>query len=246
MSMISMDRLSDSPYVEMIMHAHTTGDGSTVRPAECHWHMVFVRARNRVHTAIVGPLTASGVASWGAGAEILWIKFKLGTYMPQMPVRGLLDRETFLPEASSRSFWLKSSTLELPTYENVDTFVDRLVRDELLAYDPIVHAALQEQPLVAPPRTVRHRFLQTAGISQSHIRQFIRARQAAAMLRRGVSIGDTIYEAGYFDQPHLTRSLKRFIGKTPAQLLQLNRPPCHSIQDIDHAPEYTTHVLESR
>ena len=40
----------------------------------------------------------------------------------------------------------------------------------------------------------------------------------------GVSILDTAYEAGYFDQPHLTRSLKQFIGRTPAQILQLRQP----------------------
>jgi AraC-like DNA-binding protein len=39
-----------------------------------------------------------------------------------------------------------------------------------------------------------------------------------------VSIGDVVYQAGYADQPHLTRSLKRFIGYTPAQLAQLAQP----------------------
>ena len=29
-----------------------------------------------------------------------------------------------------------------------------------------------------------------------------------------------MYETGYFDQPHLTRSLKRLIGQTPAELLR--------------------------
>jgi hypothetical protein len=31
-------------------------------------------------------------------------------------------------------------------------------------------------------------------------------------------------QAGYFDQPHLTRSLKYFIGQTPAQILHQSRP----------------------
>jgi hypothetical protein len=35
---------------------------------------------------------------------------------------------------------------------------------------------------------------------------------------------DTIHEVGYFDQPHLTRSLKYFIGQTPAQLREKSRP----------------------
>jgi AraC-like DNA-binding protein len=27
-----------------------------------------------------------------------------------------------------------------------------------------------------------------------------------------------VYQVGYFDQPHLTRALKRWVGYTPAQL----------------------------
>ena len=41
----------------------------------------------------------------------------------------------------------------------------------------------------------------------------------AALLRRGVAIPGTACELGYADQPHLTRSLKCWIGHTPAQLL---------------------------
>ena len=33
-----------------------------------------------------------------------------------------------------------------------------------------------------------------------------------------VSILETVHHAGYFDQAHLTRSLRRLIGETPARL----------------------------
>ena len=39
--------------------------------------------------------------------------------------------------------------------------------------------------------------------------------------RRGswpLRIADVTHEAGYFDQPHLTRSLRRLIGQTPLEL----------------------------
>jgi methylphosphotriester-DNA--protein-cysteine methyltransferase len=71
---------------------------------------------------------------------------------------------------------------------------------------------------------VRHRFLQATGLTQGHIRQVERAKRAAELLRQGSSISDTVYEAGYFDQPHLTRSLKRWIGSTPAQLVHECEP----------------------
>jgi hypothetical protein len=43
-------------------------------------------------------------------------------------------------------------------------------------------------------------------------------------LQQGVSILDTVEQAGYFDQPHLTRSLKYLIGQTPAQIREKSRP----------------------
>lgn len=135
-----------------------------------------------------------------------------------------MDVETPLPEASSQSFWLKGSAWQFPDYENADTFVDRLVRDEVLVRDPVVTASLHGQLPEMSARTVRHRFLRSTGLTQSHISQFHRAQQAAALLRQGTSILNTVYEAGYFDQPHLTRSLKQFIGYTPAQIMQLGQP----------------------
>jgi hypothetical protein len=223
MSIIYEERLSDSPYVETVTHGYTASDGSTIRPAERHWHMVFTRYNGRVHPLVVGPLTTAGVVSWKEDAEILWIKFKLGTFMPHRSPRDYLDTETILPGAACQSFWLNGSTWQFPDYENADTFVDGLVRDGLLVSDPVVKAALQDELPEMSSRTVRHRFLRATGLGQSHIWQMKRAQHAEALLQQGVSILDTVYEAGYFDQPHLTRSLKQFIGYTPAQIIRLSK-----------------------
>lgn len=224
MTITAIERASDSPYVAAVMHGYTTNAGSTIRPAEIHWHMVIVRVDGQAHVLVVGPLKASGVVSWGAGAEILWIKFRLGTFMPHLPIKHYLDAETPLPEATGRSFWLNGSTWQLPDFENADTFVDYLVRDHALDWDPAIPAALDGHLQQTPSRTVRHRFLRATGLTQSHIQQFERAQHAAALLRQGVPILDTVYQAGYFDQPHLTRSLKQFIGFTPAQISRMTPP----------------------
>ena len=224
MSIIYEERSADSPYVETITRGWTARDGAAIRPAECSWHMVFVKWNGRGLSLVVGAWTTAGVASWAEGAEILWIKFKLGTFMPHLPTRDFLDIETTLPGAASQSFWLKGSAWQFPDYENADTFVDRLVREDVLVHDPVVDAALQDQPPEMPSRTLRHRFLLATGLPQIHIWQMKRAQRAAALLQQGVSILDTVYEAGYYDQPHLTRSLKRFIGQTPAQLIRFSLP----------------------
>jgi AraC-like DNA-binding protein len=222
MTLVYEERLSDSPFVETITHGRTTGDGHTIRPAECHWHLVFSIHQGNMFPIFVGPLTSSGAVSWTGGAEILWIKFKLGTFMPHLPAKNFLNTETVLPGASSKTFWLKGSSWQFPDFENVDTFIDRLVRNEILIRDPVVNTVLMGQPQDIPSRTVRYRFLQSTGLSQKHIHQYERAQHAAQLLQQGKSILDTVDEFNYFDQPHLTKSLKRFVGRTPAQLLQSN------------------------
>jgi hypothetical protein len=224
MTIVFEERLSDSPYIENVTHGWTVDKASTIRPAENHWHMVLRKFNGETHLLVVGALPTSGIVSYGEGAELLWIKFKLGTWLSHLPVKEFVDTEIPLPNASSQSFWLQGAAWQFPDHNNVETFVDRLVRQELLVRDPVINAALEDELPDMSPRTVRHRFLRTTGLSQNHIRQMQRAQQAAALLRQGKSILDTVFETGYFDQPHLTKSLKQFIGYTPAQLVGMSQP----------------------
>lgn len=71
---------------------------------------------------------------------------------------------------------------------------------------------------------MRHRFVQAIGLTQVSIRQIERARFAMSLLQQGVSILDVVVQAGYADQSHLTRSLGRFVGQTPAHFAGMHRP----------------------
>jgi hypothetical protein len=142
--------------------------------------------------------------------------------MPHLPASSLVDEDVNLPDASSNSFWLNGSAWQFPTYENADAFVDRLVYQGLLVRNPVVETALHGQLKDVSVRTMRRHFLRTTGLTRSLIRQIERARYATILLQQGISIPDVIYEAGYFDQPHLTRSLKYFIGQTPGQIIEKN------------------------
>jgi hypothetical protein len=225
MSIVYEERLSDSHYVETVTHGWTESDGSTVRPAECRWHLVVVRQAGEARALAVGPWTGAGIASWGAGAEILWIRFALGTFLPHVPARNLLDTETVLPDATSQSFWLGGSAWPFPDHENAEAFVERLVREGVLARDPVVSAASTGcPPQGLSPRTLRHRFLRATGLAQGAVHQVERANRAAAHLRRGVPIPDVVHEEGYFDQSHMTRSLKRWVGRTPARIATARAP----------------------
>jgi AraC-like DNA-binding protein len=219
------ERASDSPYIERVWRSHSEGERAFLSIAVNHCEFVVSRLQGKVTMTLRGPETkATPIGNPPAEGEWVGILLKLGTFLPHLPTSRLVDGAVDLPTAASNSFWLGGSLWQFPDYENADIFVERLVREGLLFRDPVVEAALQGQCPDLTRRAVQYRFLQATGITQSTARQIERARYATLLLQRGVSILDTTLQAGYYDQPHLTRSLGRFIGQTPAQLLQHNRP----------------------
>jgi hypothetical protein len=226
MTFILEDRPSDSAFVETIWRAHSERAGSFVSIAASHWEMVVTRYRGTATVTVRGPeITATRLHYLRSGVEWLGIRFKVGTFLPDLPPGTLLDRrDAILPQASTTSFWLHGSAWELPTFDNADTFVAWLVRAGLLVRDPIVEAIVRGHPHALSPRAIQYRFVHATGLTYKTIQQIARARHAKALLEQGGSILDTVHEAGYFDQAHLTNALKRFLGQTPAQIARVRQP----------------------
>jgi len=213
------DRPSDSPLVERVWRSHSQAAGTFQSMASCHWMMVVTRHRGKTFFTIRGPETKATVADCPAGGDWVGVHFKLGTFMPLLRTAGLRDRNDLtLPQAGGRSFWLYGSAWEYPSFENIDTFVHRLVKRGLIAKDPGVEAALEGRPQPRSRRTEQRHILQVTGMTQASIRQIARAREATRLLTSGAPLLRVTHDLGYFDQAHMTRSLKRFIGQTPAQI----------------------------
>lgn len=219
------DRPSDSPFVERVWRCHSEGAHPFLSIAASRCELVVSRFEGKITVTVCGSETrATPTGDCPGGGEWLGILFKVGTHLVHLPNGKLVDAEVNLPTVSNTSFWLFDSAWQLPDYDNADRFVDWLVRRGLLARDPIVDAAFQGHLKDRDPRTLQRHFLRATGLTQSAVRQIERARYATYLLQQGVSILDTVLEAGYFDQPHLTRSLKHLIGQTPAQIREKSRP----------------------
>lgn len=216
------ERSADSPFVETIWRTQSEQAGTFTSSAVSHWEMVIAHYQGKASITMRGPETAAMLAPCPEGTQFFGIQFKLGTFMPHLPASKLVNRGIHLPEAAHKSFWLASHAWQLPNYENVENFVDRMARDGLLVYEPIVAAVLQNQGQELSLRSIQRRFLRATGLTHGTVQQIERARQAAKLLAQGVSILDTVDLVGYADQPHLTRSLKRFMGQTPAQIQREN------------------------
>ena len=221
----SEERFSDSPFVERIWRARTERTGGFLSIAASHWEIVVSKYQGETTVTVRGPETkVTPMDVTLVGSEFFGIIFKHGTVLPYLPAGALVDGDLDLPDASSKSFWLNGLVWQFPNYENADVFVDKLVREDLLVCDPIVEPVLRGEPLELSPRSIQRRFMRATGLTHGTLRQINRARQATILLQEGVSILDTVDMVGYADQAHLTRALKYFIGKTPAQIIHRSEP----------------------
>ena len=215
------DRLSDSPFVEKVWRSHSDRAGVFLSVAASRFEIAVTRHRGKTFLTLRGPETKATPAECPAEGEWLGIRFKLGTFMPQLTPGQLLDRrDVTLPDATSRSFWLNGSAWEYPDFENAETFVKRLVQKGIITRDSVVDAAVRGQGQTLSLRSAQRHLLRATGLTYCTVRQIERARHATNLLKQGVSILDTVHEAGYFDQAHLTRSLKYRIGQTPAEIMR--------------------------
>lgn len=189
----------------------------------CNLELVVSRVRGQATLTIRGPETAPSAVPCPADGEWLAIRFKPGTFMPQFPVRRLLNNlGVTLPQPSKRVFLLDGRKWELPTFDNAEAFVRRLMGKGLVRRDPEIAAALADGGAVFSTRTRQRRFLRVVGMPFNVMRQIERARLAASLLRDGVSIADVVWRCGYYDHAHLTRSLRRFIGVPPSRVPDAN------------------------
>jgi AraC-like DNA-binding protein len=181
--------------------------------------MVITKQMGKFTLSIRGPETKATPTPIPEGhAEYLGIIFKRGVFMPHFPKQKLVNDAIHLPQSTRNAFTVVGGVFEIPTFENADSFIIRMMRNELLTHDQLVDDVLRGMTQDLSVRSLQRRFLHVTGLTYKTIQQIERARQAMSMLQEGRSIVDVVYEAGYFDQPHLTRSMKLLMGQTPSEV----------------------------
>lgn len=167
---------------------------------------------------LAGPKSGSDTFEVPGNVSGTWIQLRLGTHLAGMPMSDLVDAELTLAEPGRRTFELRGSRVEIREGDDAESMVERLARDGVLAFDPLVARVLAGAATSVPDRTARHRLRAATGQSREQIRQVERAKRAAELIATGLPLAAVAAEAGYTDQPHLTRSVKRWLGQTPGQL----------------------------
>ncbi|MBF8189665.1 AraC family transcriptional regulator [Nonomuraea sp. K274] len=211
-------RTSDSPYIQRVWRSSSDDVSQMMSVAASHWDLVFWEQRGQISVAVQGPETRATPAPVPEEATFFGITFAHGTSMPHLPVNRLVNANAEIPDATRRSFWLKGGYWDLPGYDDAEAFVRRMAREEVLVSDPLVAAVLRGTSPDVSERTIQRRLVAATGLTRGAIRQIDRARQAAVLIQEGVPAHDVVHRLEYFDQPHLARSLTRYVGRTATQL----------------------------
>ncbi len=211
-------RPSDGPLIDCVWRGRSTGVGILSSVASSHWHLVVSDVGGQVGVSVHGPESRPVTACLPLDGSWVGIRFRLGVMLHHVSIPTLVDGGMVLPGASHRSFWWQDGTWERPTYDNAERLIARLAREDLLGREPLIDDTLHGDPGSGSLRTLQRRFYLATGQIRRAVRQIERARRAAVLLREGVTPADVTHELGYYDQPHLTRSLRRYLGRTPLEL----------------------------
>jgi hypothetical protein len=195
----------------------TTGFSSAVKASSM---ICFARSRDGVTVHVKGPETMGTLMTCPEGWEFFGVELRLGAYLPLFPPSGLTNfNDVLLPTRPGGRIQLDNRDWEMPTAQNVDVFVERLVRAGLLIFDPLVDEIRHGQrPHGMSERVAQLRFRRAVGISHRKVVSIEQARNAAQLLTSGRSIADVVITGGYYDQAQLARAMRWATGRTPGEL----------------------------
>jgi len=189
--------------------------------AEPNIEIIVARVDGREQVILRGPVTRASMVDCPAGGEWLGIRLRVGTHLPAVSTANLTDHRSVALRSDGRGrFWLANRAWEIPNFDTVECLVSRLAEAGLIAFEGVVQRAFEGRKSGVTSRSVQRRFVQTTGLTQDSLRQIDRARRAALLLAGGASALDVVYLMGFFDQPHLIRALRRWVGPTPGGLLR--------------------------
>jgi hypothetical protein len=208
------------PLVQRVWAATCDAPTTFASAAKASCMIAFARSRDGVTVHLRGPETRGTSLTCSEGEEFFGVELRLGAYLPLYPPSGLADlNDALLPILPGDRILLDNRDWEMPTEQNVDVFLDRLVRAGLVVFDPLVDEIRHgERPRGVSERVAQTRFRRAVGISHRKLVSIEQAQHAAQLLAAGTAIADVVTASGYYDQPQLARAMRWATGHTPGEL----------------------------
>lgn len=179
---------------------------------------MFMRRSGTLQVLHTGLITRPVDLGYAPDDEYLAITFRPGVFMPKIAAGSMVDRGVSLGVPVAGRFRIGAETVEVPSFDNAESMVERLIASGVLALDDVVDDFVHERARALEPRTVQRHFERAVGVTAKQLALIYRARDAANLLAQGRSAAEVAAHLGYSDQSHMTRSLKGLLGRTPAQI----------------------------
>ncbi|EFL43320.1 helix-turn-helix domain-containing protein [Streptomyces griseoflavus] len=211
-------RGSDSPWVDTVWTCTSEQVTAMTSVAGACLGLVFWEQDGTAHAGVTGPGTRAGTAPVPEGATFTGIEFAVGTSLRALPSPVLVDGGIQLPDTTPRTFRLDGVRRRTPGPDDAEALVDHLVRAGTVVRDPLVSEVLRGHRPDVSARTVERRFRAATGLTRGAVRQIERVRTAARLLAAGSPAAEVVAGLDYFDEPHLARALRVYVGRTAGQL----------------------------
>jgi hypothetical protein len=211
-------RRSDSPWVDSVWTCTSEQVTAMTSVAGVRWGLVFWQQDGQSYACVTGPETRTGTAPVPEGATFTGIEFAVGTSLRAVPAAALVDGGVDLPDTTRRTFRLDGARWETPGPDDAEALVERLVRAGIVVRDRLVAEVVRGGRPAVSERTVERRFRAATGLTRGAVRQIERARTAAELLAAGNPAAHVVAKLDYFDEPHLARALRSYVGRTARQL----------------------------
>ena len=214
-------RESDCPFIERVWRSRSVQRGAFYSMAEPNIEIVVARVEGQEQVILRGPVTRASMVECPPDGEWLGIRLRVGTHLTELATAQLTDHRSLeLPGDGRGRFWFADRAWDVPSFETAECLVSQLAAAGLIAFESIVQRAFDGRTRGMTERSIQRRFVRATGLTQDALRQIERARRATLLLGAGTAALDVVYQMGFFDQPHLIRALRRWIGPTPGSLLR--------------------------
>ena len=134
---------SSLPFINCTWHAVAEHDGAYTDPANEYWCLGFVRhSDHSLSVELYGPSLRPRILQSYAGEEYWGIEFKAHVTLSAISKGGILNTHISLPAAGT-SFSIGNRHYSIPTYNELEKFVQRLEEDGIILSDQRIGRALQ-------------------------------------------------------------------------------------------------------
>lgn len=202
-----------------VWRAEVDEPGTYPQTGSEYWGISFIRRPDGSYGAeLDGPRMHSTVVAGHLGEHYWGVELAAYVVLRGVPKQAVLGATVPLPVVDGE-VELSGFRAPVPGWAELEAWVDHLAACGALLVDGEVRRALAGDRAGASERTWQRRYRRTVGLTSQQVEQLHRAEHAYVLLQQGVAPAEAAVEAGFADQPHLTRALRLIQGRTPAAII---------------------------